>query len=412
MDKIFQVAQWEFLCRIRSKSFIISTLLLPLIMIGFVILPSLLITKAGQTQKVIAIVDQSGQLGHKMKQHLNQKYTLKNGAPEYQAMVFEKSQYREPRAKAKILLDSSVISAYIVIPENIKTENEAEYYTKNLGDFRGKHILSSAISTVISRERMIAANLDPQKIKRLTKDIELKTFESKGGMEQAGGSEIVAYLTPLIFCMMLFFAVFRSSQVLFRSVLEERSNKLVEILLSSLSPQQLMSGKILGLGLVGLVQLVFYLSVGILISSYRGFNIINSDQVILFLLYFLTGYLLYASIFAAIGCVFNSEQEAQQFIAILSVLTVLPIILSSYVITNPHATIVKILSYIPVITPFFMILRIGIEMPSILEIIATLVLMVGFVIFTMYAAGKIFRVAILMYGKRPKFDEIIRWIKA
>jgi ABC-2 type transport system permease protein len=122
--------------------------------------------------------------------------------------------------------------------------------------------------------------------------------------------------------------------------------------------------------------------------------------------------LLYASIFAAIGCVFNSEQEAQQFMAILSVLTVLPIILSSYVITNPNATIVKILSYIPVITPFFMILRIGIEMPSILEIIATLGLMVGFVIFTMYAAGKIFRVAILMYGKRPKFDEIIRWIKA
>lgn len=412
MNKILKVAQWEFLCRVRSKSFIISTLLLPVIMIGLILLPSLLLTQGGQSQKVIAIVDKTDQqLGEKIKEHLSQHYQLKDGTPEYSTLVFDEGNFNKLEAKASTLLDSSVISAYIVLPNDILDNNQAEYYTKNLGDFRAKQVLASSISKVISRKRMIAAQLDPQRINELTQDVNLKTFESKKGKAEAGGSEFMAYMTPIIFCMMLFFAVFRSSQVLFRSVLEERSNKLVEILLSSLSPHQLMAGKILGLGLVGLVQLVFYLSIGVMVSSYQGVSFIDSSQVVFFILYFLTGYLLYASIFAAIGCIFNSEQEAQQYVAVLSLLTVLPVVLSSYVITNPGAPIVKILSYFPLVTPFIMILRIGIEMPSIIEIGSTLLLMIGFVALTMFAAGKIFRVAILMYGKRPKFDELIRWIK-
>ncbi|HMA61552.1 MAG TPA: ABC transporter permease [bacterium] len=411
MNKIFNVARWEFLSRVRSKSFIISTLLLPVIMIGFIILPNLLITRGGQSQKIIAIVDETGHLGEKVKSHLSEKFTLKDGRPEYQTMVFQSGKPQRLRSQAKSLLDSAVISAYIVLPENILDNNQAEYYTRNLGDFRGKHVISSAITTIISKQRMLAANLNPDRIQKLTQDVKMLTYESSGGQAQEAGSEIMAYLTPIIFTMMLFFAVFRSSQVLFRSVLEERSNKLVEILLSTLSPNQLMTGKILGLGLVGLTQLAFYLTIGVLVSSYQGMDLLNSSQVLLFFLYFLTGYLLYAAIFATIGSIFDSEQEAQQYVAVLSLVTVLPIILSSYVITNPDATIVKILSYIPVITPFFMILRIGIQVPSTLEIISTLVLMVGFVMLAMWAAGKIFRVAILMYGKKPKFDEIMRWLK-
>lgn len=412
MYKMLEVARWEFLCRVRSKSFIISTLLLPLVMIGFVTLPGLLITNGGQSHKIVAIVDKTGRdVGQQVQEALEKKFRLNNGGPEYSVLVFQEGDMARLKSRAKALLDSSVISSYIVLSENLFDNNQGTYYTKNPGNFRDKQILSSAVTNVVSRKRMVAANLDPQRINKLTQEVNLKTYELKKDGEEAAGSEMMAYLTPIVFCMMLFFAVFRSSQVLFRSVLEERSNKLIEILLSSLTPNQLMSGKILGLGLVGLVQLGFYLSVGVLVSSSRGLDLINTTHISLFLLYFLTGYLFYASIFAAIGCIFNSEQEAQQYVAVLSLLTVLPIILSSFVITNPNAPLVMFLSYVPLITPFFMILRIGIEMPSTIEIISTLLLMSGFVVLMMYAAGKIFRVAILMYGKRPRFDEIIRWIR-
>ena len=116
MNKIFNVARWEFLSRVRSKSFIISTLLLPVIMIGFIILPNLLITQGGQSQKILAIVDETGQLGEKIKFHLNEKFTLNDGRPEYQTMVFQNSDSERLQSQAKALLDSAVISAYIVLP--------------------------------------------------------------------------------------------------------------------------------------------------------------------------------------------------------------------------------------------------------------------------------------------------------
>ena len=131
--------------------------------------------------------------------------------------------------------------------------------------------------------------------------------------EEKEGSEIISYLTPIIFVMMLFFAIFMSSQILLKSVMEERTNRLVEILLSSITPGELMSGKIIGLGLLGLTQLALYLIVGYFASSYKGIQVVTSANVILFLIYFVLGYLLYASIFASIGTIFNSEHEAQQY---------------------------------------------------------------------------------------------------
>jgi len=172
-----------------------------------------------------------------------------------------------------------------------------------------------------------------------------------------------------------------------------------------------MAGKILGLGLLGLTQLIFYLFVALTISFYRGIEIVTLTKIILFLIYFIFGYMLYASIFAAVGSIFDSEQEAQQVTSILSLVTILPIMLCSFVISNPHAPLTIGLSFIPIITPFFMILRIGIEMPALWEICGTMAILIFTVVFVMWVAGRIFRVAILLYGKKLSLSEIIQWIR-
>jgi len=197
-----------------------------------------------------------------------------------------------------------------------------------------------------------------------------------------------------------------------RSVLAERSNRLIEVLLSSVSPSELMSGKIVGLGLLGLTQLALYLIVGIGISNFKGLELFSSTNIVLFLIYFVFGYLLYAAIFAAIGALFDNEQDAQQAVSIFSLITVVPIFLASYVIANPQSVTTTVLSMIPIMTPFFMILRIGVLIPPLWEILTSLVLLIISVWMTMLAAGKIFRVAILIYGKRPTLPEIWQWVRA
>jgi len=405
MKNIIVVAKWEFLTRIKSKLFLISTFLFPLLIIGFSIVPSLLMTKVDTERKIIGVVDNTGYLGGKIQVKLTEDFKLNSGEQKYQVMQFKKQESE----LAASLLDSSVIDGYLVIPENVIDSNQVTYYTKTLGDFKGVGEVRSCANTIISRERMIRENIDPDVVDKLNRRVHFITLEPGKTAEQS--DEMLSYFVPFIFVMMLFFTIFMTSQILLRSVLQERSNKLVETLLSSVSAGELMNGKILGLGLLGLLQLAVYLVIGVSVSSYQGLYLITGTEVIFFLVYFIFGYLLYSAIFAAIGSIFDNEQEAQQVTSVMSLITVVPIMLSSFVIANPDATLTVVLSYIPVMTPFFMILRIGVQMPSVFQIITTTLVLMVSVVMTMIIAGKIFRTAILMYGKRPTLPEILRWIK-
>ncbi len=405
MRNIIKVAKWEFLTRLKSKLFLISTILFPIMMVGFMIVPSLIMTNLDAENKLIGIVDSTGYLGGKIQSQISETYKLNNGNQKYQIILFQKNEIQ----LAASLLDSSTIDGYLVIPANIIDDNSVIYYSKILGDFKSISEIRSGVNSVISRERMLKENINPEIIDKLTRHINFIALEPGKTAEEA--NELISYLTPLIFVMMLFFTIFMTSQILLRSVLQERSNKLIETLLSSVSAGELMSGKILGLGLLGLVQLVVYLVIGTSLSAYKGMDIVTNSDIIFFLIYFVFGYLLYSSIFAAIGSIFDSEQEAQQVTSFLSIMTIVPIMLSSFVIANPNATLTVVLSYIPVMTPFFMILRIGVQMPSIFQLVTTLLVLIISVIVSMYIAGKIFRTAILMYGKRPTLPEILRWIK-
>lgn len=181
--------------------------------------------------------------------------------------------------------------------------------------------------------------------------------------------------------------------------------------MSSCSATQLMAGKIIGLSGLGLTQMGFWAIVGLAISLKLAITMISLSSAFILLIYFLLGYLLYAAIFVAAGSPVSTEQEAQQLTTYITLILVMPIVLALPVMQDPDSTLVKVLSFIPLLTPTMMALRIPIQMPSTIEVLLTVALLSASVVGAIWAAGKIFRTAILIYGKRPTLFEIVKLLQ-
>jgi ABC-2 type transport system permease protein len=194
-------------------------------------------------------------------------------------------------------------------------------------------------------------------------------------------------------------------------VVEEKSNRVIEILLSSCSARDLMIGKILGLSGLGILQMMIWGVIGLGIAIKSGANIFELEPALVAAAYVVLGYFFYSAIFVAAGSPVTTEQEAQQITSYVSLMLVFPIVLVMPVMQNPDSSLIRILSFIPLLTPAFMVMRVSIQMPPLWEILSTLGLLLVSAVVMMWIAGKIFRVAILVYGKRPSIPELIRWIR-
>lgn len=407
--KFFKIAQWEFSQRVKSKWFIFS-LVFPLLIMGVSFLPALLIQKNVEV-KTFALIDQTGWTGDSLMADFSQKYVRDDHRPQYEWIPLAGQNMSSPKAAADSMLARNVIDGYIIIPGNILESRKAEYYGESVGNFNDQLRLSQTLSNIVARREMAMHHLDPSLIENLTRDVNLATFEVRGGKTQQG-NEVMAFAGPYFFVFILFMAIFMTSQILMRSVLEERQNRLVELLVSSAGSNHLMSGKILGIGAMGLLQVIIYLVVAQVVATYFHVNLITVGGIAGFLLYFIPGYLLYASFYAAVGSLFTSEQEAQQAVGVISLVGVVPLIFVPFAMTNPGSILVQILSYIPPITPFFMILRMHLGVIPFWEYALSFILLVSFTYLTIRIAGKLFNTVILMYGKRPSLPEIVRWIRA
>lgn len=412
MHKTLTIVRWEYLTRIRSKWFIISTIIFPLIIAVSMFMPGVLMTTEEDEAKIIGIIDETKVLFTPVEAQLQADYLLKDKTPKYQIINLGMSDPEQAKQQATALLDSAIIHAFLVIPADVWDSNRVYYYAKNVANYRDQGELDRTITRIIRSCKMKEAGLPERLVDQVLAPIDFQVRKFTASGEEQEASEMVAMLMPMLYVLMLFFAIFTSAQILMRSVLAERTNRLVEILLSSVTPRQLMSGKIIGLGLLGLTQLAIYLGMAIIATEYKGLDLINLTNVTLFLIYFILGYLTYAAIFGTLGSLFDNEQDAQSAVSIFSLICVLPIMLSSYVIANPQSLATIILSYIPIMTPFFMILRMGIYMPAWWEIISTVAILLLSVWLLMIAAGKVFRTAILIYGKRPTLPEIWQWVRS
>jgi ABC-2 type transport system permease protein len=228
---------------------------------------------------------------------------------------------------------------------------------------------------------------------------------------EAEGDFMKTFFSAYVFMMMLFLLIVSSGQILVRSVIEEKSNRIIEVLVSSCTPTELMAGKVLGLSGLGFTQIGFWSLMGLAASLQFGVEIVAPANALLLIVYFVLGYLLYAAIFIGVGSPVSTEQAAQQVTSYLVIILLVPIVMTLPAMRNPDATWIKVLTYIPLLTPTMMALRIPISMPPVHEILLTILLLIGSIVGAMVAAGRIFRIAILMTGKTPSLKEIFRWIK-
>ena len=292
-----------------------------------------------------------------------------------------------------------------------------QYHSKDPGGFLETDRLSKILQTIITEKRILDDEIERSKIRKWLTPINIKRYQifPEG---QTEWNFYIQFYGPVIGVFLLFMAIFTSGGYLFSSVLLEKSNRVIEVLLSYATSRQIMGGKILGLGGLGLVQvLIWFVLTAIIMSSeiipIQKINYLTITNGLYFLLYFSLGFLFYGAIFISVGSLSANEYDAQQINQFLRTVAIFPVLLSLIVLAEPNSQLIKSLSYIPFLTPSFMIMRIPVSSyPIILDIYITTAIMVVSIILVTVFAGKIFRVATLMQGKKPTWSEIFHWLKA
>lgn len=414
MKKIFAVARWEYLEKVKSKAFIIGLLLTPVIMIGMGVLPTLLATQEDSTTKAIGIIDRSGQVGAAFARKMETRYTLKNHQPNYVVQILASgpaSPLQELIQQTDTRVQNGELEGYCVVAGDTQADTTVDYRSLAVGDFILQSRMEENLRAVIAEKRATARGVSPELLKELQVRLDLKTVKlSKTGKEEEGDF-LKVFFSAYVFMMMLFMLIVGSGQALVRSVIEEKSNRIVEVLVSSCSSTELMAGKVLGLSALGFTQIGFWSLLAAAASMQFGIQVVAPANGLLLIVYFVLGYLFYAGIFIAAGSPLSTEQAAQQVTSYLVLILIIPIVLAMPAMKNPDATWIKVLTFIPLLTPTMMALRIPIQMPEVWEILATIGLMLLSIWGIMVAAGRIFRIGILMTGKTPGLAEIFRWIK-
>ncbi len=414
MNKAIVVAKWEYLEKVKSKAFLIGLFVTPVLMVGMGIVPGLFANSEDQETKVIGVIDLNGEVAGPLSEGL-QKYKLPNGQPNYlvQPIAVGRNIDRAGAVEAaneKVLRDE--IEGYCIIGADPLVDTLVEYRSKHVGDLRISNRIEETLRSIITERKLTQLGLDPSLLTQLHTPIDVKTVKLSKTGETENGDFMTVFFSAYVFLMMLFFLILTSGQLLVRSMIEEKSNRIVEVLVSSLSPTDMMVGKVLGLSGLGFTQIGFWGLIGLALSLQFNVTMIAPGQAGLLLVYFVLGYLFYAAIFIAVGSPLTTEQEAQQVTSYLVLIVIMPIALALPAIQNPGATWIKVLSFIPLLTPTMMTLRIPIQVPSVWEIVITIMLMIGSTYVAMIAAGRIFRIAILSTGKRPKLKEILQWARS
>lgn len=403
--KILAVARWEFIEKIKTKAFIISLILMPVFMFIMMVVPSLIATKPDTTATKIGIIDRTGEIASALNMDLLEKFKLPDGKPNYEIIPVT----RDAREEANRMVLEGQIASYIVIDTNIARTRKFEYVSQNVSNLKEIERLQSSVKDIVVSQQLSRSGVNPELVKAASKPLDLETVKlSKAGtVEKAevGSGLVLGY----VFIIVLVIFVLTSGQLLVRSVLEEKSNRIVEVLLSSLTAEEMMSGKIIGLSLLGMTQLAVWAAVGISFAGQAASFLTIPDNVWWVGVFFLLGFLFYSSIFVMAGSPVTTEQEAQQATFYVMMVLYLPLVIAFAVAQNPTAGYLKVLSLIPFFTPSMMAFRIPVQSPELWELIAGAVILLASTYFCMIAAGRIFRIGILVYGKRPNLKELIRW---
>lgn len=435
MNNIFLITKREFLTQVKKKSFIILTLLAPLLLVAFGGVIGLMF-KANESHSVIEVVDKSGLFKNRLKSNDKLNYVFVSAADE--------------KSKINNLKENESLDGILILPELAGQDyeglqNSTRLVVNSKIGFDTKQKIVSDITDVIKKEKIKQLGIQEKQLNDLDKGFTLKTINvsenNKEDSDLAFG--VKSGLSILLMYVTFMFIIIYGVRVM-RSVLEEKNNRVVEIIISSVKPFELMMGKILGVTLVALTQFVIWITmsvIGALVLN-TGFSSIQKNIpggseemaskldfaqiatqvshsllelnfpliIFVFIVFFLLGYIFYSSIYAAIGSAVDNETETQQF----TLFAILPLSLGMYgsfsLMNNPDGPLGFWLSIIPFTSPVAMIARIPFGVPA-WQIALSIVLLLGTTVFMIFLAGKIYRVGILMYGNKATLKEIWKWIK-
>jgi ABC-2 type transport system permease protein len=410
---------------VRSKAFWIATLLIPVLFLLYIAV-QISISKRTGGERQLVVVDLTGKLYEPLVKDLadveakQRAKTSSSRGPHWsltqQAPAADLAAQKETLRKEVL---QKKINGYLVLEPAKLERDEVEYYSTTVSDYIAQSQLQSAVGRIWMRQKMIARGLPADLAKELETRMDLKAFKvtEKGAAEEKGAGIIAA----LILLVIMYSTFFMYGYQVMRGTIEEKSNRIVEIIVASVRPTELMAGKILGIGLVGLTQYFVWSLVAanlslpafasILTSSDMGMPRIPMSLLGYFILFFLLGYFLYASVYTMIAAPFNTDQEAQQLAMIPMILIIGGIAVYPGVMNNPTGGMALFFSLFPFTASLIMFLRTAVSEPPAWQILLCIAIMLGTTAGLAWFAGRIYRVGILMYGKKPTIPEILRWVR-
>ena len=433
-DRFMLVMQREYLSIVAKKSFIISTLLAPVIMLALVAIPALLMTVNNSDSRLISIIDETGQYSDIFKDNDDYRFRIETD------MTPENMKDRYKKADGDIY-------AIVVIPSDVEESKTINVYSEKPVKITLSRELEEPLNKSLSDAKIASYNLPELKDMIAQSDVEVKirshTWDEEG--EKVSSSEI-AMIVGLFLAFLTYMFVLMYGAMIMGSFEEDKTNRIVEVIVSTCRPMELMLGKIVSIALVGLTQILIwavFLGIGLFVVSMFGIATSTPDiaagmtagtsmpemptsevsdilQAVLginwfrllgiFILYFIGGYLLYAALFAGFGSAVDQQSDANQFTMPIMMIIILALVIGQACMENPDGTLGVIASLVPFTSPIVMMIRLPYDVPA-WQILTSLLLLYGTALLFVFLASRIYRTGILMYGRKVSFKEIIRWIK-
>jgi ABC-2 type transport system permease protein len=439
MNKIGLIIAREYSTRVKKKSFIIMTLLGPILMAGLMI-GAIFLGLSDDTSHLLLVVDETPVVDSGMRVFEGRIKETDQLKIEYSDYVLSDQEFKD-----------SPYTLMLVLNEEVVTNPVAELVSKKLPSLRVKSYLSKQIERIIEVEKVRELNINYDDYRRISTSLDLVDIDVNN-MQKASRKQEKA-VVGFVFAVIIYFFIFLYGVQVMRGVIEEKTSRIVEVIISSVKPFELMMGKIIGIALVGLTQFMLWVILTGTLTTIASavflpdmgeqaamsqmqmtpdvaqeavkatgeeavnkyfelfFRDINWFLMIgCFIFYFLGGYLLYAALFAAVGAAVDNEADTQQFMMPITIPLIFAFIVAEFALQNPEGSSTFIFSMVPLTSPIVMMIRIAMGVPY-LELLLSMLLLVGGFLLTTWVAAKIYRTGILMYGKKVTYKELWKWLR-
>jgi ABC-2 type transport system permease protein len=424
MAKLWAVIKREYLERVRSKWFLIATLFGPIFFSAIIIVPAWLASRNKATSDIynMVILDATGSgFGHRLAVNIAGDSTNSARMPTVTNVAPSDLTPAESLATRQVM--SNTKNGYVVIDQQTLAGESARYAGRNATSIADMDRIKTAIRETILASRLEKVGLDNARMKEITfipLDFSAERITEKG----RAGSGMASVLFGFAIGFLLYISIVIYGQTIMSGVLEEKTSRVAEVVMSSVPTDTLLAGKVLGVGAVGLTQQIIWIVVTYVLLKLRSpimarlgapsanFTLpaISLGAGLIFLLFFLLGFIFYSSLYAAVGSSVNSESEARQAASPLMILIVSTAVFIQPVLLNPTGTTARVLSLVPVSSPIIMPIRMAVTGVPPLELAASLGLLAVGCVAALWLASRIYRVGLLMYGKRPTMREMARWV--